>query len=229
MKVAAISAISNELLKDSSPAAEQMVRDSLIASVSQKIDEVFLSDDALSAGVSPAGLRRNLAALHSAGNDADAVLADIKALYAPFITAKNASGLVFVMNTALAKSLSLMRNTLGVKVFPGITATGGTLEGDTVVTGDNVNAAHVYLLKPSDIYKIGDTGLEISVSNQATVEMSTAPTGAGLGHTAASANLQNMFQQEQTAIKIVRPFNFQKRRSTAVAWIDDADYGSPST
>ena len=119
-----------------------------------------------------------------------------------------------------------MVNALGQTEFPGITADGGTLLGDPVVTGDNVGATDLILLKPRDIYRIGDLGLQVSVSQEATIEQSSVPAGAALTHTAASANLQNTFQQELTAIKIVRPINFAKRRSSAVAYIDDAAYGS---
>ena len=162
----------------------------------------------------------------SSGNDADGVLADIKTLYANFITAKNATGLVYVMNPALAKSLQLMRNALGQQEFPGITADGGTLLGDKVVTGDNVGANAFILLKPSDIWKIGDLGITVSISREATIEQSTAPTGASDTPTAASQAMVNMFQNESTAIKVVRPINFAKRRATAVDYISDADYGS---
>lgn len=229
LKVAAICTISNELLRDSSPAAEALVRDALLQATAQKVDTTFLSATAASAGVSPAGMLNGLGAGSSAGNDGDGLRADIKALYAGFITAKNASGLVVVMNKGLAKAVQLMVNALGQQEFPGVTQDGGTLLGDRLVTGDNVGAGDMILLKPSDIYKIGDMGIQVSVSNQATIESSSAPAGAALAHTAASAVLTNTFQQELTAIKVVRPLNFAKRRSTAVAYIGDADYGSPST
>lgn len=229
LKVAAITTLSNELIQDSSPAAEQLVRDALIASTAQRIDSTLFSADAASNGVSPAGLLNGLAAINTAGNDAAGVLADIAALYAPFITAKNASGLVFVMNTSLAKALSLMRNALGQKEFPDLGSGGGTLEGDKVVTGDNVDGAHLILLKPSDIYKIGDGGIEVSVSRDATIEQSTAPTGVQDTPVAASQAMVNMFQNESTAIKVVRRINFAKRRSTAVAYVGDAAYGTPES
>lgn len=229
LKVAALAVISNELLRDSSPAAEGLVRDALAEAISQKTDSTFLGAAAAVANVSPAGMLNGVTAKISAGNDGDGVRSDIKALYAPFITAKNASGLTFVMNPAMAKAVQLITTTLGVQEFPGIGQNGGTLMGDPVVTGDNVAAHHVILLKPSDIYKIGDLGLQVSVSRDAMIEMSSAPTGESTTPATASQAMVSMFQSENTAIKIVRPINFAKRRSGAVQFVSDAAYGESSS
>lgn len=229
LKVAALAVISNELLRDSSPAAEQLVRDALVEASAQRVDTTFLSATAASAGVSPAGLLNGVTGKTSAGTDGDGLRADVKALYADFITAKNAVGLMFVMNPALAKAIQLMTNALGQTEFPGLGTGGGTLLGDNVVTGDNVNANHLILLKPSDIWRIGDLGVEVSISREAMIEQDTAPTGATDTPAAASANMTSMFQSESTAIKVVRPINFAKRRSSAVQYVSDADYGTPAS
>lgn len=229
LKVAALAVVSKELLRDSSPAAEMLVRDALVDASAQRIDTTFLSATAASAGVSPAGLLNGVSAITSAGVDADGLRADIKALYAPFLTAKNATGLTLVCNPALAKSIQLMTNALGQMEFPGINAMGGTLLGDPVVTGDNVNAAHMVLLKASDIYKIGDGGVEVSMSEQATIEMANDPAGASDTPVAMANYPVNMFQTESVAIKVVRSMNFAKRRAHAVQYVDDADYGAVSS
>lgn len=229
LKVAALAVLSNELLRDSTPAAEQLVRDALVNASAQRVDSTFFSTTAASAGVSPAGILNGLSAGSTAGNDGTGLRADVKALYSGFITAHNASNLMFVMNPSLAKSIQLMVNALGQTEFPGITTAGGTLLGDNVVTGDNVDANALILLKPSDIYRIGDLGVQVSVSNQATIEQNTTPTGDTATPAAASADITSMFQEESTAIKVVRPINFAKRRSSAVAYISDADYGAASS
>lgn len=229
LKVAALAVVSNELLRDSTPAAEQLVRDSLVQASAQRVDTTFLSATAASAGVSPAGILNGLSAGSTAGNDADGLLADVKALYAGFIAAKNATGLVWVMNPALAKSIQLMRNALGQVEFPNISTAGGSLLGDNVLTGDNVAADDFILLKPSDIWRIGDLGVEVSISRDAMIEQSSAPTGATDTPVAASQVFTSTFQEESTAIKIVRPINFQLRRASAVAFIGDANYGAPGS
>ena len=229
LKVAALAVVSNELLRDSSPAAEMLVRDALVEASAQRIDATFLSDTGASAGVSPAGLLNGLTAIGSYGSTADDLRGDIGLLYAPFISAKNSTGLAYVMSPSLAKQVQLMRNALGQREFDGITTSGGTLEGDPVYVGDNVNAAHFILLKPSDIYKIGDGGVQVMMSREASIEQDNDPTGATDTPVGVSRKVTNMFQAESTAIKVVRSMNFAKRRTSAVAYIDDAAYGGSST
>lgn len=229
LKVAALAVVSNELMRDSSPSAEALVRDALVEASAQKVDTTFLSSSAAVAGVSPAGILNGVAGHNTHGSTIDDVIADIKQLYGYFITAKNATNLAFVMNPGLAKALSLMQNSLGQDAFPGIMASGGTLKGDPVYTGENVNASHLILLKPSDIWRIGDSGIQVSMSREATIEMNSVPTGASDTPVAASATPVSMFQSESTAIKVVRPINFQTRRSGVVHLIDNADYGVSTT
>jgi HK97 family phage prohead protease len=225
LKVAAISVCSKELVRDSSPSAEMLIRDDIAQASAQRVDTTFLSATAASSGVSPAGLLNGVTAGVPSGTDAAAVRADMMTLYSGFLSAKNASGLVQVMTPSMAKALSLLVNSLGQTEFPNLNAMGGTLLGDTVYTGDNVTGGYWLLLKPSDIWKIGDGGLEVSISDQATIEQNDAPQGAGDTPTAASATLMSLWQTEQIGFKVVRRINYQKRRSGAVAWMDNCEYG----
>ncbi len=227
LKVAAIAVISKELLRDSSPSAERLVRDALVEASAQRVDQTFLSASAAVANVSPAGILNGLTAGTSAGNDIADVITDVKALYAGFIAANNATGLQYVTTQSLAKSLGLMQHTLGNFAFPGLSATGGTLLGDPLVAGGNVGAGDLILLKPSDIYKIGDRGVEVSLSTEAAIQMDDAPNGASDTPT-AHTGVVSMFQTESVAIKVVRPLNYAKRRASAVAYIGNADYGTPT-
>lgn len=225
LKVAALAVISKELIRDSSPSAEMLIRDSLAEACAQRIDTTFISNAAAVAGTTPAGILNNIPATLSAGTDGDAVLNDIKEMIYRFIVAKNSGGLWHVMNPSLANSLALMRNALDQREFPTITEEGGTLEGRRVVTGDNVNANHFITIKPSDIYRIGMDSLEISTSEHASIEMESEPAGATDAPTAPTGKVVGMFQTESMAIKAVMPINFARRRDSAVAWISDADYG----
>lgn len=224
LKVAAIAVLSNELIADSSPAAEGLVQDALVQASAQRIDTTFLSATAASAGVSPAGILNGVTGTASAGTDPDGVRADIRALYAPFIAAKNAGGLVLVTDTSTRKALQLLVNALGQTAFPEVTA--GNLLGDPLFYGDNVPAGDLILLKPSDIYRIGDTGIEVSISRDAMIEQNSVPTGATDTPVAASATITSMFQEESTAIKVVRRINFAKRRASAAAVVTGTDYGA---
>lgn len=225
LKVGAIAVCSKELIADSSPSAEMWIRDSIAQASGQRVDTTFLSTTAASAGVSPAGILNGLSAYSPSGTDAAAVRADLMTLYTGFLTAKNASGLVQVMTPSMAKALSLLVNSLGQVEFPGLNADGGTLLGDKVFTGDNVTPGDWILLKPSDIWKIGDGGIEVSMSDSATIEQDSAPAGAGDTPVAASATLMSLWQTEQVGFKVVRRINYAKRRTSAVTVLSDAEYG----
>lgn len=225
LKVAALAVVSKELLRDSSPSAERLVRDALVGASAQRVDQTFLGAGAAVAGVSPAGILNGVVAGASAGSDIEGVIADVKALYAAFIAANNADDLYFVSTQSLSKALGLMQNALGNWAFPGLSANGGSLLGDPLVAGGNVGAGDLILLKPSDIYKIGDRGVEVSLSTEAAIQMDDAPNGASDTPT-ANTSVVSMFQTDSVAIKVVRPLNFAKRRASAVAYIGDADYGA---
>ena len=230
LKVAGINSVSNELIRDSQPSAERLIRDGLVNALVQRIDQTFLSATAASSGVSPAGILNDVAAINTAGTTAEALRTDINALYAQFLTDKNAANLHFVTTPALAKQIGLMRNALGQTEFPGISAMGGTLEGDPLHTGDNVGSdstgTNLILLKPSDIYRIGDTGIDVSISRDATIEQADDPTGRADTGVTATNSIVSMFQTESTAFKVVRSINYAKRRTNAVQYVTDGDYGA---
>lgn len=225
LKVGAIAVCSKELIADSSPSAEMWIRDSIAQASAQRVDTTFLSAAAASNGVSPAGILNGLSALAPSGTDAAAVRADMMSLYLPFLAAKNASGLVQIMTPSMAKALALLVNALGQPEFVGLNANGGTLLGDPVYTGDNVTPGDWILLKPSDIWKIGDGGIDLSMSDTATIEQNDAPAGATDTPTAMASHYTSMFQSESIAFKVVRRINFAKRRTSAVNVLSNAEYG----
>ncbi len=226
LKAAAIAVTSMELLRDSSPAAEALIRDALVNAAAQKIDSTFISTTAASAGVSPAGILNGVSAFSSSGTDEDGLRQDVYKLYSLFLSNKNAGGLTFLMNPAMAKSISLMVNALGQSSFPGLTSEGGTLLGDRVVVGDNVTSTLLVLCKPSDIWRIGAMGVEVALSRDATIEMADNPAGASDTPVAQANYPVSMFQTASVALRVIIPMNFQKRRSHAAQYITGANYGS---
>ena len=229
LKVAALTVMSNELIRDSSPSALDIVGTSLREALAQIVDTTFFSATAAVANQAPAGIVNGVAATASNGGNAADIIADLVDLMAPFQTAKNTGGqFAMVMTPAVAFALSLTRNALGQQdaMFSSITNTGGSLNGVPVFVGDNIGTGDVYLLHCSDIYKIGDLGVTLSVSNEAMIEQSDAPTGATDTPVAASTKFTSMFQEESTAIKVVRPINWSKRRTPAVTWLDNSAWGA---
>jgi hypothetical protein len=135
------------------------------------------------------------------------------------------------MNPALAKSIQMLYNALGNPEFPDITQDGGKLMGDPVVTGDNVASDDLILLKPSDICRIGDMGVQVSISREAAIEMDDSPTGNSQNPPGSAPIMVSMFQTESTALKVVRPINFALRRTatSVVGYIGNAAYDNSSS
>jgi HK97 family phage major capsid protein len=226
LKIGALSAISIELVEDSSPSAEKLVTDSLIADAAELLDTKFLSADAASAGVSPAGMLNGLSQVQSsAGADLNGLLSDTDALVQAFITAKMANGLHWVTLKSIARKIAGFRNLMGQDVFPGINENGGTYDGKPMHTGDNVGAGDLILLNPAEIYKIGDSGLSVDVSTEATLEFASDPTAAGdATPVAQSKQPVSLFQTGQIGIRLFRRINWAKRRTGAVQFIGNTAY-----
>ncbi len=225
LKVGALAVGSKEWIMDSDPSAEMLIRDSIAEASAQRIDTTFLSATAASNGVSPAGLLNGLSGIAASGTDAAAVRADLQSLLYPFVTAKMASGIELVMNPATGLALSMLVNALGQPEFPTINENGGTLGGRRVVTGDNVTPGNIIAIRPQDVWKIGDSGIDVSMSDTATIEMNDAPAGASDTPTAMASHTVSMFQTDSVAFKVVRRINFAKRRTGAVTFVQDAEYG----
>jgi HK97 family phage major capsid protein len=225
LKIGALTALSIELVEDSTPDAEQLATNSLVKDCAQLLDSRFFSTTAASAGVSPAGMLNGVSAVGaSAGTGLNGLITDTEALIQAFITAKNTGGLHWVSLPGVARKIADFRNLMGQRVFDTLTEEGGTYDGKPYHTTDNAGAGDLILMKPSDVYKIGDQGLSVDVSTEATLEFGNAPTGAGDTPTDMSENPVSLFQAGMIGIRVMRRINWAKRRSGAVQFIDDTAY-----
>lgn len=228
LKLGALSAISLELIRDSSPSAMQLVQDSLARDSSQLIDTTFFSASAAVSGVSPAGIVNGVAGTAASGTDLNGLITDVDVLIQSFITAKNTGGLKFASRPALAQKVSGFTNLMGNKIYTALSEEGGTFENKPWLTSDNAVSGDLLLVKPSDIYKIGDDGLSIDISRDASLEFASDPTGSALANggvpVAASKQVVNLFQNGMVGIRLLRSLNWAKRRSSAVARITGAAY-----
>lgn len=233
LKVATISVVTEELLRKSSPSADAILRDALAAAVAERIDIDFIDPDkAAAAGVSPASITNGVVAIASSGNDADAIREDIRALMATFVAANNPpTSAVFIMSSANALAVSLMRNPLGQQEFPGITMNGGTLEGIPVIVSEYfapvTAGGFVALVNASDIYFADEGGVMVDVSREASLQMLDNPTNDVVTPTATS--MVSMWQTNSVAFRAERILNWAKRRASAVALLDEVNWGMPGS
>lgn len=228
LKVANIAVATMEVIRDSSPSADGIIRDQLAAALRERLDIDFISPlKAAVAGISPASILNGVAGIPSSGNTADDVRADIKALFTAFIAANNAptSG-VFIMSSVTALALSLMLNPLGQSEFPGISMNGGTLFGLPVIVSQYVptdsGGSLVALINASDIYLGDEGGIDLSMSTEASLQMDSAPDNPST----ASTVMVSLWQRNLVGFRAERTLNFVRRRDSAVAWIDNVNWGS---
>lgn len=229
-KVAAIAAATEETLRRASVAADTLIRDELARACSSTIDSTFVSATAGATDERPAGIRYNIAGLNNLS--AGSTVADIRCDIAQFLSSLaednlSVSGAFWIMPETTAIHLSLIANEVGNAAFPGVTPTGGTLAGLPVFTSQHVPVssagAVVMLVKGDEIFLADEGGVRVSVSDQATLVMDSAPamdstTPTGAASDSNGTSLVGLWQTNSVAFRVERIINFARRRAEAVVW-----------
>lgn len=230
-KVAGMVVLTKELMNSSAPSAEMLVRNDMMATIATFSDVQFVDPNvAAVSNVSPASITNGLTALVPTGTTAAHLRADVQTLFGTFIAANDdPTTCAWIMDPVTALAISLMQNALGQPEFPNITMFGGTFFGLPVVVSNSANIAgspnsgHLLILvKQSDILFADEGGIEIDASQEASIQMLDNPTNASSDGTATT--MVSMFQTNSVALRAIRAINWKKRRSTAVAYIKEAQY-----
>jgi HK97 family phage major capsid protein len=232
--VANIAVTTMELLRDSSPSAEVLVRDSLAGALAERMDIDFVDPTkAAAANVSPASITNGVAPITSVGRGAVEIRLDIKALFETFIAANNAptSG-VWIMSSVTALALSLLVNPLGQPEFPGVNMNGGVLYGLPVITSQYVPTdtagGYVFLVNASDIYFADEGGVEVDMSTEASLNMVDNPTQAS-DSPPVPTQVVSLWQTNSVGFRAERTVNWSKRRPSAVAVLDGVNWGDTTS
>lgn len=222
LKVAALAVASWETLRDSSPAADVLIRDSIAEAMQKRLDLDFIDPaNAGTAGSKPASITHGLTLTASSGTAAANVRTDLKALIGGFADDnRSLAGAVFITDAATALSLALMTNDQGVKFFPGVGLNGGTLMGlplivSTYVPQDADGDSQLFLVDAANIY-YNAGAVVTAISKEATIEMSDAPDGTG--------TMVSLFQNEMVGFLSTIPVNWTPRRTDSVAGLDGIAY-----
>lgn len=227
LKVANIAVLTKEMIRDSSPSAEMIVRDELAAALRQRLDIDFINPSkTASAGVSPASITNGAESIVSTGVDADDIRLDVRSLMQKFIDADNppVSG-VWIMSSSNALALSMLVNALGQPEFTGIGMNGGVFMGLPVITSEHVPAGVVVLLNASDIYFADEGGITVDMSTEASLEMLDSSLQQSAVADVNATSLVSMFQTNSVAFLAERSLNWARRRTSAVAYLTSADWG----
>jgi len=228
-KLATIAVITQELARFSSPAAEGLIRDALAKAIAYQADLDFIDpDNAGTADVKPASILYGVTPIHASGTNEAALNADIASVFGPFITANMSPETGYwLMTPAQALKISLMKNTLGQRAFPGVGLNGGEFNGMPLITSNALNDAEgsaggapIVLIDAASIWLADDGEATIDVSTQASVQMDSAPDNP----TTASTVMVSLWQRNEIGIRAERYINWLKARAQAAQWIDGANY-----
>lgn len=237
-KLAGIVVMTDELVRFSNPSAEAIVRQDLIDTIVQTMDKDFVDPaNAGTANVKPASITHGVTPVVATGTTADHVRADVQALMGKFVTANmSLAGAVWIMTEMQALALALMLNPLGQREFPEIQIngdSGGRFFGLPVVLSENIPAqvdnagppatvagSRIILAKASEILLADDGETLLDASNQASLEMDSAPTSPPT----ATTVLVSLWQHNMVGLRAERFINWTKRRPGAVQYIDSANY-----
>lgn len=253
-KMGIISAFTKELSRVSTPQIEALIRSAMLADTAKALDDALLSSQAAVAGVRPAGILVGAStAAGTAGGGTAAVVADIKAMVGVMVAANSGSKPVLIVPATTKLSVGLMSTTLGDFLFRDELSR-GTLLGIPVVASTHVPASTAILVD-ADAFATAFGTPEFDVSDTATLTMANAdltpPTQANSGAAGAAGaragevtpdggifvqgttgtgsvgyTAQSMFQQWQTAVRMVMPLSWGVMRPasevvvsrTAITW-----------
>jgi HK97 family phage prohead protease len=228
LKVANIAVATMEALRDTSPAAETLIRDSLAAALIKTQDQAFIDPaNAGVPGVRPASITNGVGSAASGGRGADAIREDVRTAMTAFVTANNSlAGGVWIMSASTALSLSLMQNALGQPEFVNLNLNGGTFMGLPVITSEYLGN-YIVLVNAGDIYLADDGGIAVDMSTEASLEMADNPAHDSDTPTGA-ASMVSMFQTNSVAFRAERTVNWMRRRGNGgVRVITGAAWGQP--
>ena len=219
MKLSAISVLTEEMILDSSPAADILVRDTLIAAISSRIDKDFIDPTKTeSARLSPASITNKGVAIESVGNNSAAIKRDAVAMHAPFIKANIPTDrLVWLMGSSTALTLSLMTTQSGAPAFPGMTPGGGFFLGKPVIVSSNIGKMLI-LADAASILIAKDDDISVKYSQEANIKMSSDPEND------SGAESVSMFQNDMVAIKTDQYINWSLARSGSVSYIKEVNW-----
>lgn len=209
-KIAGIVLLSDELIRFSNPKADTLVRDDLVATVAQFIDQQFFDPDKAEATESPASVLNGVTAVTATGTTADKIDTDTNTLIAQLVDAGiSLEGAVWAMSETRAMQISGMRDALGRTYFEGMSLVGSrSLKGLPVLTCGYL-ADKIVLIIPNQILLADDGGIDFSVSTEATINMGTDD----------APKMVNLFQNNLTAIRAERFIRWKKRLPKAVGYI----------
>lgn len=215
-KAAGIVVLTEELVKLSSPAADEVVKRDLTNTMQQFLDAQFI-DPAVAAvaNVSPGSITNGAGTAAATTNP----WADMQAMIQKFI----ANGVpltraAWIMSQTNAFAIGLLSNAVGQRIFE-LVPTGGTAFGLPVVTSEAAKQ-WIILVDQGSILYADDGGVDIAISREASIQMDSAPDNPAL----ATTVYESMFQMNKVAVRAERFVNWARVAPKVVEYLTAAAY-----
>jgi HK97 family phage major capsid protein len=205
-KAGRIVAMSKELLKLGDPSAERVVRETVSAGVAAYVDQQFLLPTVtLSANLRPASVTNGATAITSTGTTAAQINADMAALLAAVTTP---GPHVWIMQPRTAYRIAA---TIGGTAAVNVPT---SLFGIPLILSAN-SPQQITLLDPQQILFADDGGIELDSSEEALLQLDTAPTDT----TMPADVMTSLFQSNLWAVRCLRWVAWLRAQSGSVAYM----------
>jgi len=222
-KIATIVVLSEELVQDSSPAAEGLVQADMLASIAAYSDAQFIDPTVAASGtIRPASITNGLTTHNMTGTAVANVITDMQTLMGDLVAANIPfTDVVWVMHPRSALYLSGLLSPLGTAQFPGINVNGGTFFGFPVITSASVPIdtgadTYIILIAGSEIL-LAESGMMVDVSREASVQMDSAPSDS-------AASLISLWQKNLVGLRAERRISYRRRRDAGVSVLKAVSY-----
>ena len=222
-KIAVICVITQELARFSTPSAEQLVRDDLVASVAQFMDEQFI-DPAVApvAGLKPGSITNGVTPIPSRPGTVAGITADLSTAMLNMVSANNRIGNpVWLMSPTAAMYLATLRTAQDIFAFPSMgngaavraeNQGGLSLMGIPVIVSGTIDVvagkSSIILLDQSQLMVADDGETTIDTSTEASLQADSAPA-------TPPTPLISLWQQNLLGIKAERYIYWMMRRAGA--------------
>jgi HK97 family phage major capsid protein/HK97 family phage prohead protease len=214
-KCAGIIVITDELARNSTPAAESVIRADMIAGIAAFLDVEFTDPTkAPVAGTSPGSITNGVTPITTAGTTPANARTDIQALINAMTAAGiSTAGAVLIMSETNAAALASALNALGQPLFGSLGVTGGTAMGIRVIPSQSAGN-NVILVQPETVLYADDGGVTIDVSTEASVQMDSAP----MAVPDATVVMTSLWQNNLVGLRAERYINWKRARTGGVQY-----------
>lgn len=221
-KASGIIVLTEELVKLSTPSAEETIRNEMVAGVRQFLDgQLTTPSVAAVANVNPASITNGAPTAAASGATAAAARADIVARIQTFTAADlSLSESEIWMNESNAFALANALNALGQPLFPGFTGQTGSIIMGLRARVTNVVGTNVILVHTPSILFADDGGVNIDASREASLQMDSAPANPS----DATTVHVSLWQRNLVGLRAERFISWTKARTAAVTYISAAAY-----